>query len=282
MKSSIPKAPTSQVIERHRVAQRLAYECAETVGRGLEVGVTEREAARRVRAWLEAKGVADWLHLPFAWFGDRTAFHRFRQPLQFFPTDRRLEAGMPFILDCAPVYEGAQVDIGYSGALGEHVVVAQIQRALLEHRALILDGVRANAKLADVYRAVDALARRQGLENRHQKYPFRVLGHRLVSPEDGLLPRLYGFGFGVRSLRSLFGSVAFGLPGGWSPFWADSRFSEHRPVPGLWAVEPHLALGPVGAKFEEILVVTEDAKDSFWLDESVPHVRLAEPERNAA
>jgi hypothetical protein len=36
-------------------------------------------------------------------------------------------------------------------------------------------------------------------------------------------------------------------------------------------VEPHLGLGDVGAKFEELLVVTED--DAYWLDDDLPHVR---------
>jgi hypothetical protein len=32
-----------------------------------------------------------------------------------------------------------------------------------------------------------------------------------------------------------------------------------------------LALGGVGAKFEELLVVTKD--DAYWLDDDLPHVR---------
>ncbi len=105
-----------------RRVQRLAYECAEAVAARLEPGVTEREAARMQREWLSERGVKDWFHLPFAWFGDRTAFTDFRIPLQFFPTNRRLEPGMPYILDMAPVLEGYTADIGYSGALGAHPV----------------------------------------------------------------------------------------------------------------------------------------------------------------
>ncbi|OXH82904.1 Xaa-Pro aminopeptidase, partial [Burkholderia multivorans] len=40
---------------------------------------------------------------------------------------------------------------------------------------------------------------------------------------------------------------------------------------GLWAVEPHLGFAGVGAKFEELLVITED--DAYWLDDGLPHVR---------
>ncbi len=91
-----------------REVQRLAYECAEAVAARLRPGVTEREAARMQRDWLRERGVRDWFHLPFAWFGDRTAFAGFRVPLQFFPTNRRLEPGMPFILDMAPVYRATR------------------------------------------------------------------------------------------------------------------------------------------------------------------------------
>ncbi|MDR5667817.1 Xaa-Pro aminopeptidase, partial [Burkholderia cenocepacia] len=58
---------------------------------------------------------------------------------------------------------------------------------------------------------------------------------------------------------------------GWSPLWSIDRRSEHAPVPGLWAVEPHLGFAGVGAKFEELLVITDD--DAYWLDEDLPHVR---------
>jgi hypothetical protein len=42
-------------------------------------------------------------------------------------------------------------------------------------------------------------------------------------------------------------------------------------VPGLWAVEPHLGFRGVGAKFEELLVITDD--DAYWLDDELPHVQ---------
>lgn len=54
-------------LERFREIQRLCYDCAEEVAGTLEPGVTEREACRRMRHWLRANGVDDWLHTPFAW-----------------------------------------------------------------------------------------------------------------------------------------------------------------------------------------------------------------------
>jgi Xaa-Pro aminopeptidase len=257
-------------IEAHRAAQRLAYDCAEAVGATLDVGVTEREAARRMRAWLRARGVSGWLHTPFAWFGDRTAFRGVRQPLDFFPTSRRLERGMPFILDCAPVVEGAAADIGYASSLGPNPVLAQLLADLESHRALILRGVRERRPLRVIYADVAHLARRQGLETRHQKYPFRVLAHRISSlPEGG--GRVTFAGFGLRSLRALGADVLEARRAGWSPLWSDARSSDHPATPGLWAVEPHLALRGVGAKFEEMLVVDDD--DACWLDDDLPHVR---------
>jgi len=39
----------------------------------------------------------------------------------------------------------------------------------------------------------------------------------------------------------------------------------------VWAVEPHIGRDGVGAKFEELMVVTAD--DAYWLDDDLPHVR---------
>ena len=115
--------PTSDELDGFRAVQQLAYRCAETVAAELEPGVTEKAVAARMREWLLANGVDDWFHLPFAWFGDRTAFRGLRTPFDFFPSNRRLEEGMPFILDCAPIVDGYTADIGYSGCLGENPVL---------------------------------------------------------------------------------------------------------------------------------------------------------------
>jgi Xaa-Pro aminopeptidase len=257
-------------LDRFRSLQRLAYEGAREVAEGLEPGATEKEAVARLREWLSDWGVRDWFHVPFAWFGDRTAFARFRFPHQFLPTNRRLEEGMPFILDCAPVLDGACADIGYSAVIGSNPSLDLVRSALEQHRALILDLVRERRDLSDIYREVNALAARQGLVNRHRAYPGRVLAHRVEPLAQGKGRGLLG-PFGVRQLRALAGDVAIEHRHSTSPLWSDSRRSSHPPIPGLWAVEPHLALGPVGAKFEELLVVTSE--DAYWLDDDLPHVR---------
>ncbi len=257
-------------LDRFREVQQLAYRCAETVAGGLEAGVTEREVADRMRTWLLDQGVDDWFHLPFAWFGDRTAFRGIRQPLQFFPGDRRLGEEMPYILDCAPIVGGVCADIGYSGSLAPNPTLDLVMDDLQAHRSLILDLVRKRRSFRDIYREVDRLIVRQGLENRHRAYPQGVIAHQVGRLPDRPGPRPL-FRFGPRSVRWLARTTLVAGRQGWSPLWNGSRRSDHPPVPGLWAVEPHLAFRGVGAKFEELLVVTE--QDAFWLDEDLPHVR---------
>lgn len=108
--AAIEHHPTKQqdrgetdTLEKFRLAQRLAYECAETIARELRPGVTERDAAVQMKVWLQDHGVNDWFHQPFAWFGDRTAFRGFDgfHP-GFYPSRRRLEENMPYIWIARP------------------------------------------------------------------------------------------------------------------------------------------------------------------------------------
>ena len=257
-------------LDRFREVQQLAYRCATEVAASLRPGITERQAARRMRWWLQANGVEDWFHLPYAWFGDRTAFRDFRVSLQFFPTNRVLLEGMPFILDCAPVVDGFTADIGYAASCGSNPVLDSLLDDLEPIRELIVRLVRARRPLREVYAAVDALIASQGNENRHRIYPGAVIGHQ-VFRVTSRLPRLRLARFGVRSLAHLERELIAGRLAGRSPLWNGRRASDHPPTPGLWAVEPHLGQGAVGAKFEELLVVTED--DAYWLDDDLPHVR---------
>jgi Xaa-Pro aminopeptidase len=218
-----------------------------------------------MRGWLQDRGVHDWFHLPFAWFGDRTAFRGVRFPHQFFPTDRALAPGMPYILDCAPVVDGYTADIGFTASLGPNPLLDRVLDDLAGYRSLIVESVRAGASQGEVYRAVDQLAARQGYEARHRAYPFRVLAHRVVRQPSAATTNHNRtvFGFGVAGIRTLRHTPA--------PIWNGGRWSQHPPRPGLWAVEPHLGRKGVGAKFEELLVVTGDG--AFWLDDDLPHVR---------
>lgn len=271
--------PDGNDLDGFRSAQRLAYRCAETIGAELRPGMTERAVAARMREFLQDEGADDCFHEPFAWFGDRTAFRGFAgirhlrgfNPA-FYPGGRVLEENMPYILDCAPTVGGYTADIGYCGVVGENRVLDRLMDDLHEYRTLILDRVRARDSLAAISRAVDRLCSRHGYEPRHKAYPFEVLAHRVERlAEDGRArhPSLARFG-----LRNLAGLARGGLRGrreGWSPLWNSSATSDHPPTPGLWAVEPHLGFRGTGAKFEELLVVTDD--DAWWLDDDVPHVR---------
>ncbi len=283
MASAVDRELTAE-LRGFRQVQRLAYECAEAVAAQLRPGVTERDAARMQREWLRARGVRDWFHLPFAWFGDRTAFVNFRVPLQFFPTNRRLEPGMPFILDMAPVHGGFTADIGYSGALGLNPLHDRLLDDLRAHRELILAEVRERRSLREIYEDVERLMVRQGYANRHRAYPFGVIAHKVGRvKERRWSPHV--FGFGTQSLKGLASDALHGHRDGWSPLWSPYTFSDHPPRPGLWAVEPHLGFRGTGAKFEELLVVTDsrDPQESaFWLDDDLPHVRRGQQEERAA
>lgn len=270
---------TAQDLERFRDVQRLAYACAETVAAELKPGMTEREAAALQKTWLLDHGVDDWFHQPFAWFGDRTAFRGLVGVKQlggfnpaFYPGFRRLEEGMPFILDCAPTVQGYTADIGYCGVLGEHKLLDKLMDDLAEYRDLILHMARERRPLAEISRAVDALCARHGYDPRHKAYPFETLAHRVEKlKDDGKTSHLSLFNFGVRNVTELLKDRFKGGKEGWSPIWNSASSSEHPPTPGLWAVEPHLGFRDVGAKWEELLVITHD--DAFWLDDDVPHVQ---------
>jgi len=273
-----PRFPyDAQDLDRFRELQQLAYRCTESVAAWLAPGVTEREAANRLRRELVAAGVEDFFHIPFAWFGDRTAFRHFRTPLQFFAGGRRLEEGMCFVLDCAPVVDGYTADIGYAGKVGDNPVWDMIAQDLREYRELILREVRARRPLNEVYASVDALIAKHGYDNRHRVYPGRVIGHQVTRTVQRGPAGVNLFGFGVRTLQTLGRELVSERIQGRSPLWADGRSSQHPPTPGLWAVEPHIGFRDVGLKFEELLVVTED--DAYWLDDDLPHVRRWEQNR---
>ncbi|WP_410211235.1 M24 family metallopeptidase [Aquirhabdus sp.] len=264
--------PSAEDLEQFRKVQRLAYAAAEAVAKELKPGMTEKQAAKMQEVWLLDHGVTDWFHSPFAWFGDRTAFQGFKVALQFLPTNRRLEENMPFILDNAPVINGYVADIGYAGVLGENKILDQILDDLAEYRSMILELIKQRRPMSEVSRAVDQLILKQGYEPRHKAYPFETLAH-TVEPmplRKSQKPNTL-FKFGFQALESL-GRLALVARGqGWSPIWSSNASSNHPPIPGLWAVEPHLGFRGVGAKFEELLVITED--DAYWLDDESPHVK---------
>ncbi len=270
-------------LSRFRDVQALAYRCAMEVADGLQPGVTERAAADRLGALLRHEGVDGFFHRPFAWFGDRTCFKGFRTPFDFFPSDRRLEHGMAAILDVAPVRDGYGADIGYSFSCGPNAELDRLHAELRGFRELIAEMVGRGETLAEVYRAVEDLLADLGLRNCHRHYPFGVLAHRIFTvPNVSVLTTpVAGFGLGASAsllaqavVSRLPASVAKRMPKALrqgTPFCNTGPGSDEPPEPGLWAFEPHIARGDIGAKWEEILVV-EDRK-AWWLDDDLPHVR---------
>jgi Xaa-Pro aminopeptidase len=265
---------TGEHLAGFKHSQRVAYDCVTAIERELREGITERAVAKRMGEWLADHGVREFFHQPFVWFGERTAFTRFVQPFQFFPTGKKLEQGMPVILDVAPIIDGHASDIGYACRLGDNARHERMLRDLEPYRQLILDGVRARKTMTDIYREVDQLIERQGYRNRHQAYPFRVLAHRVNLVPEVARTEFKLFGFGVPAVNFLFGRLAQTVRGveHQTPFWNDKRPAAYPAGPGLWAVEPHIGFDGIGVKWEELLVVTADG-DAYWLDDDLPHVR---------
>lgn len=271
--------PTAEDLHQFRESQRLAYRCAEDTESWMRPGMTERQVAAYMKEYLLDNGADDCFHQPFAWFGDRTAFRGFIgfkhlggfNPA-FYPGNRELQENMPFILDCAPTRNGYTADIGYCGVIGSNPILDRLMDDLIEYRELIVGMVRQRRLLSEVSQAVDALCARHGYEPRHKAYPFEVLAHRIEKlADDGKPSHTSVMRFGVRNISELVRDRIRGAKEGWSPLWNSKEGSSHPPTPGLWAVEPHLGFRGVGAKWEELLVVTED--DAYWLDDEVPHVR---------
>jgi Xaa-Pro aminopeptidase len=273
---------TSLELARFREVQQLAYRCAEATAAELRPGVTEKQAAARLGELLREAGVRGFFHRPFAWFGDRTCFSGFRTPLDFFPSDRALEPGMAAILDVAPVKDGYAADIGYAFSCGENPEVERLLDDLEGFRTLIVELVERGETLAEIYRGTEDLLADLGVRNIHRHYPFGVLAHRVYHQPRVPLGQRPVLGFGLTaSLGLLAQTVVNRLPEPiaarmpalrqGTPFCNTGRGSDLRPEPGLWAFEPHIARGDVGAKWEEMLVV-EDRR-AYWLDDDLPHVR---------
>ncbi len=97
----------------------------------------------------------------------------------------------------------------------------------------------------------------------HTRYPAQVLGHTLEGFPNwsSSLPRI-GTGFQLPLLLTLrewpraapFGRLALSVLNAGAPGRAQ----------GLYAVEPHLGKGALGAKFESVLLV--DGAETRWLD----------------
>jgi Xaa-Pro aminopeptidase len=275
-------------LDRFRQVQRFAFDIAQKVESQLQPGMSEYEVCTLILAAQAQAEVCQVFHEPYAWFGPRTALGqdwapdvvetavvaagRMAPSASFSPTHDALQDGMAVILDLAPVMHGIPADISYSCVLGSNTTFHQLDAGLALVRNFLLEGIRAGETLLDLYCQLDVLLAQRGWRNCHQHYPDRAMGH-LVFPlgRDPDRPSPVP-GFGPAAAEALLAAGLEAVEAGTGyPVWNDSSLCDHRPAPGLWAVEPHIGKEGVGIKFEEILVVTED--DAYWLDDDPPHVQ---------
>jgi Xaa-Pro aminopeptidase len=269
--------PTDDDLERYRRAQRLAYDGTLEVAGQLRAGMSERQAVELMGWAFERRGVREFFHQPTAWFGERAAFTGFKTPIDFLPTDKKLEPGMTGILDVAPIVDGVPADIGYAFALGGSAALDRARADLLLMRELILKAVLAERGPGAIYEELEVCLRDLGYQNRHRKYPFGVLAHRVPrAPRLPGLNRLAVVGFGVGSGLGLLAREAgskIERRTERSPFWNRGASCDRPPGAGLWAVEPHIGRDGLGAKWEEMLAITRST--AFWIDDDPPHVSAA-------
>jgi Xaa-Pro aminopeptidase len=280
---------TAEELAAFKAAQRLAFDATLAIEAELHEGITEQQAAERLEHWLRARGVSHFFHYGFVWFGDRTRFLNF-PPLprrvrdlfdpgmahfsgHFRPSGRPLKQGDAVILDIGPVYRRGAADIGYSCAVGESTEeFHETRMALAPFRRMILEMVRNGDTQRQIDQKIDDRIKDLGYVNIHALYPGSAVAHRVGRVPGLRLPTFNVKGFSPQTVGYLAGDVVGSAlrPGVHSaPFW---KPKSDRPCgPGLWAFEPHIGRGRVGAKWGEVLVVTENT--AYWLDDDVPHVR---------
>jgi Xaa-Pro aminopeptidase len=251
-------------IDKIAAAQRVTRAVIHDVAGTLAAGDTERAVAERLETCLVRSGVKSWLHTPYAWFGDRTRFAGFHdwEP-DALPTERRLTPGEAFILDAAPFVDGHPSDYALSGVLGSHLEHERMCEALEELKSGLVAWARTAATGKSLFDTVGAAANAAGFEVVHPLYPGAVLGHRFDVLPSWLqrLPRI-GWGFQPPLVVGYALALARHRLAG-APYPLINDVEADRPL-GVFAVEPHLAAGSIGVKFESILVV--DGDETRWLD----------------
>jgi Xaa-Pro aminopeptidase len=268
--------------------QELALECAKNTFEKLEIGITEKQAAKLLKEELVNRGVSDFFHFPFAWFGERTCFTgldhslpwlnsttwgkmhlpSMKNPLphfglEYLPSDKKLEENTPVILDVAPVKNGQFVDIGYSRFFGENPVHAQGMEFLKNLRSEIPNIVKNEMTIDRIYLRVADRIEQEGYFNCHEKYPLSVLGHKVGEWTKSPLPKLNILGFQPEAFLGLVKQNIL------APFYFNKSTPYLSPgvnkkiSNGLWAIEPHIGKDNIGMKFEEILVIEDE--QIYWL-----------------
>jgi len=270
MSASLPsiQALRSAYVRGIAEAQRVAREAILSVAESVKPGDSERSVAARLEREFRRANVAHWLHTPYAWWGERTRFDwHGRWETNALPSERVLREGEAFVLDAAPIVHGFPADFAYSGfasgtAEGKSAHARLLQQLTNLKRDLpgwVGEAASGGALCERVARAIEDA----GLDVIHTRYPAQVLAHTLEGFPNwcSSAPRI-GTGFQLPLLMTYgAGLVLHHLAGTPYPFLHAG--APGRPQ-GLYAVEPHLGLGSLGAKFESVLLV--DGDETRWLD----------------
>lgn len=263
---------TDGQLERFQQLQRTSYAVLSEVAADLGEGSTEKDATKAAMKAFRREGADRYFHLPVALFGDRTTLPGAWTTESFWPTDRPLAPGDSVILDASPVFDGYVVDTSVSFSFGDNAAHAQAKADDLVYRQSILEAVQSGATLREIATSVDDAMTAVGDRNCHQLHPEGVLGHRVVRITDpSAVPPPDASGFDSTLLRWFIAGITKShTESVAAPTWNNQTTSDYRPPPGLWAVEPHLARGDIGVKWEELLVINDDG--AHWLDDQVPHL----------
>ncbi|MBA3287173.1 MAG: aminopeptidase P family protein [Acidimicrobiia bacterium] len=263
---------TDAQLNTFRRHQATSFAVLAEVAAQLTPGVTERDATRWAMKAFRREGADRYFHLPVALFGERTTLPGEWTLESFFPTDHVLAAGDAVVLDASPIFDGFVVDTSMSFSVGPSAEHDMAMVDDLVYRDTILAAVRAGATFSEIAATVDDDMTGRGDRNCHQLHPEAVLGHRAVRITDtSVAPPADPSGFDALVIGWFIEGITAAMTRGEpSPTWNARSTSDHRPAPGLWAVEPHLGRGDVGVKWEELLVIDEN--DAYWLDDDVPHL----------
>lgn len=258
-------------LDQFRHYQRLSYDILGAVAGKLQVGVSEREAAYRMRKAFHVAGAHNYFHVPVALFGERSAYPGEFGAFEALPTDRTLNEGDTFILDAAPIFGEYTVDTSCAYEFGSSDTFRRLDHELIGLRSMIKDGINAGRSMQKVAWQVDDYIRQCGFENCHRKHIGAVLGHRVTKADSTRLATWAYKGLAVKQVSWFLSRSQLARLGlrNLTPNWNHTRMCKDVVPQGLWAVEPHVALDGVGVKFEEILVI--DSNGARWLDDKLPH-----------
>lgn len=260
-------------LEKFRHYQSLSYEILCDIAQSLRPGISEQQAARKMRKAFGKAGARNYFHVPVALFGERSAYPGDFGPFEALPTDRVLTETDTVILDAAPIFDGYTVDTSHAENLGGNPIFAKLDSQLPILRDLILRRVNESGTFQKIAWEVDDAIRASGFENCHRKHIGAVLGHRVTKADTNRLAAWSYRGLAVKQVSwFLFRSrLSRGRLRKMTPNWNHTNACKDVAPHGLWAVEPHVASERVGVKFEEILLIDDDG--ARWLDNDLPHHR---------